>query len=108
MDASKYHIKLTVGELRKIYFNFPYSLFLKYRDLYTNIKGVIDHLEKSMNDSELLIIEFNDREMYEFINVITYTKHSLTEMNVNKIINYYKMNEQHKKVLERYKRKKQL
>jgi hypothetical protein len=105
MDASKYHIKLTLGELRKIYFNFPYSLFLRYHDLYTNIKGVIDHLEKSMNDSELFIIELDNREMYGFINVIVYTKHSLTEMNVNKIINYYKMNEQHKKVLERYNKK---
>jgi hypothetical protein len=107
MDASKYHIKLTVGELKKIYYNFPYSLFLKYRTLYANIGSVVKGFDDSNHDSKLLVIEFSDREMYDFVNVITYIRYSLEGMNVDKIINHYKMTEQHKKVLKLYKSNKQ-
>jgi hypothetical protein len=80
MDASKYHIKLSFGEFRKIYSFFPYALYLKYSDFYINIGITIDNMEGVMDNKEIFIIEFNDDEMCIFIELVDYIKHDIGVM----------------------------
>jgi len=107
MDASKYHIKLSVGELKKIYMFFPYTLYLKYRDLYVNMGTIIDNIEGVMDNQETFIIEFNDDEMCSFIELVDYIKHDIGVNVVNDIIKEYRIEENIKKVRQRYNRRKQ-
>jgi hypothetical protein len=107
MDASKYHIKLSFGEFRKIYSFFPYALYLKYRDLYVNMGTIIDNLEGVMDNKEIFIIEFNDDEMCIFIELVDYIKHDIGVNVVNDIIKEYRITENIKKVRQRYNRRKQ-
>jgi hypothetical protein len=107
MDASKYHIKLNVSELEKIYMYFPYSLYLKYRDLYVNMGTIIDNLEGVMDNKEIFIIEFSDDEMCSFIELVDYIKHDIDVNDVNDIIKEYRISENIKKVRQRYNRRKQ-
>ena len=107
MDASKYHVKLSFGELRKIYSFFPYALYLKYRDFYINIGITIDHMEGVMDNKETFIIEFNDDEMCSFIELVDYIKHDIGVNVVNDIIKEYRIEENIKKVRQRYNRRKQ-
>ena len=107
MDASKYYIKLSFGELKKIYMFFPYALYLKYRDLYVSMGTIIDNMEGVMDNKEIFIIEFNDDEMHHFIEVLNYIKHDIGVNVVNDIVKEYRITENIKKVRQRYNRRKQ-
>jgi len=107
MDASKYYIKLSFGELKKIYMFFPYALYLKYRDLYVSMGTIIDNMEGVMDNQETFIIEFNDDEMCSFIELVDYIKHDIDVNSVNDIIKEYHIGENIKKVRQRYNRRKQ-
>jgi hypothetical protein len=110
MDVSKYHIKLSFSELKKIYMFFPYALYLKYRDLYVSMGTIIDNMEGVMDNKEIFIIEFSDDEMCSFIELVDYIKHDIdvNDVNdVNDIIKEYRISENIKKVRQRYNRRKQ-
>jgi len=107
MDVSKYHIKLSFSELKKIYMFFPYALYLKYRDLYVSMGTIIDNMEGVMDNQETFIIEFNDDEMCSFIELVDYIKHDIGVNSVNDIIKEYRIEENIKKVRQRYNRRKQ-
>jgi hypothetical protein len=107
MDASKYHIKLTLGELRIMFNNFPYAIRTRFYVLYTNIKDIVKQHEHISDGSYQLIIEFDDWEMKIFIESLLYMKQYLNGIDVNSIINKYRMSEHIKKVKERYNRKRQ-
>jgi hypothetical protein len=104
MDASKYHIKLTLDELRIIFNNFPYAIRSRF---YVNIKDIVKHHEHISDGSYQLIIEFDDWEMKIFIESLLYMKQYLNGIDVDNMINKYRMSEHIKKVKERYNRKKQ-